>query len=85
MKSEMNVSKCGSVGPFFGLVSINYLNKREMYEIYCSLIHRYNEASERLRSDGKCYKNGTYCRVDDEAIVEVCGNIADKLEKYWHY
>lgn len=83
MESKMNVSKCFLAGPFLGLVSIIDLNKREVYEIYFSLIHRYNEASERLRSDGKCYKNGTYCRVDDEATVEVCKNIADKLDEYW--
>ncbi len=83
MESKATKSKCYTEGPLYGLVSIRNLNKTEEYEICMALIHRHNEAHQRLNSDGKCYENGTFERHTDETSVEVCSNLVDMIRKGW--
>lgn len=81
MKSKATKSKCYSKGSFYGLVSVCNLDKTEEHEICMALIHRHNEAYQRLNSDGKCYENGTFERHADETSVEVCSNLVDMIRK----
>lgn len=70
-----------SEGPFKGTISINNMSRSEAYEVYFALIHRHNEAHQRLTGGYDYEKNKSYDRWADEYTVKTCAEIADAVKK----
>lgn len=83
IKSQSTMNSSANKSKSQGLITLHDLNHIEEYEIKMALIHRHNEAYARLKSDGKCYGNGTFSRSCDESSVEVCTRLIKMLDEDW--